>query len=103
MIGGSKAGSSIGKLATAAAPIPNSVAKLAATLVFAFSVTVQLGAIPLHAPLQPAKPQPASRVAVSVTWPPGAKPALQVAPQSIPAGELVTLPPGLPMTETARA
>jgi hypothetical protein len=26
--------------------------------------------------------------------------ALQVDPQSIPAGELVTVPPGLPMTET---
>ena len=57
MTGGSKAAASAGEATTGPAPIPNSVAKLAATLVFAFSVTMQLLAIPLHTPLQPANPQ----------------------------------------------
>jgi hypothetical protein len=103
MSGGSKVAASVGRAAIGAAPIPNSAAKPAATLVFAFSVTVQLVAIPLHAPLQPVSPQPKSGVAVSVTWVIGEKPALQVEPQSMPDGELVTLPPGLPTTETASA
>ena len=103
MIGGSSAAASAGKAATGAAPIPNNVVKLAAAPVFAFNVTVQLVPIPLQAPLQPVSPQPAFGAAVSVTWVIGEKPALQVEPQSIPEGELVTLPPGLPITETARA
>ena len=103
MTGGSKVAASVGRAATGAAPIPNSVAKLAAALAFAFSVMVQLVPSPLHAPLQPANPHAAAGVAVSVTWAPGAKAALQVEPQSIPDGELVTVPPGLPITETARA
>src|SRR5260370_1381807 len=65
MSGGSKADESVGKLATGAAPIPNSVAKLAAALAFAVSVTVQPEAIPLQAPLQPANPQPAAGVLVT--------------------------------------
>jgi hypothetical protein len=81
----------------------NRVVKLAETLVLAFIVTLQLP-IPLHAPPpQPEKPQAVAGLAVSVTCVPGAKLALQVEPQSIPAGELVTLPPGLPATETERA
>src|SRR5580704_3529095 len=103
MIGGRSAAASVGRAASGPAPIPNSVAKLAEALAFAFSVTVQLVPMPLQAPLQPANPQPASGVAVSVTWVIGEKPALQVAPQSIPEGELVALLPGLPITETARA
>ena len=103
MIGGSKAAVSVGMAVTGAAPIPNSEAKLPATLVFAFSVTEQLAAIPPQAPLQPANAQATSGAALNVTWVPAAKLALQAEPQSIPGGELVTLPPGLPITETARA
>jgi hypothetical protein len=102
MTGGSKAAASVGEATTGPAPIPNSVAKLAAMLMFAFSVTVQLLAIPLHAPLHPASPQPRPALAVNVTWVPAAKLALQTEPQSIP-DELVTMPPGLPITETERA
>jgi hypothetical protein len=100
MIGGRSADASAGKAATGAAPIPNSGAKLSAALAFAFMVTVQLAPIPLHAPLQLLNPQALSGVAVSVTWLPALKVAAQVAPQSIPAGELVTLPLGLPITDT---
>jgi hypothetical protein len=75
------------------------VVKLADTLVSAFIVTVQLP-IPLHAPPQPARPQAAAAPAVKVTCVPGTKLALHVAPQSIAEGELVTLPPGLPATDT---
>jgi hypothetical protein len=76
------------------------VEKVADAFVLAFVVTVQLLAMPLHAPPQPAKPQVGAGLAFRVTWAPVEKLALQVDPQSIPAGELVTVPPGLPMTET---
>jgi hypothetical protein len=76
----------------------NRVVKLADTLVFAFIVTLQ-PPIPLHAPPQPERPQAMAGLAVNVTCVPAAKLALQVEPQSIPAGELVTVPPA-PMTET---
>ena len=50
---------------------PNRVRKLADTLVLPFTVTVQLGARPLHPPPdQPKKPQARSGVAVKVTWVP---------------------------------
>ena len=50
---------------------PNSVLKLADTLVFPFKVTVQVGARPLHPPPdQPKKPQARSGLAVRVTWVP---------------------------------
>jgi hypothetical protein len=78
------------------------VVKLADTLALPFSVRVQLLAIPLHAPPQPARPQAKAVPAVKVTWVPGAKLALQVEPQSIPEGELVTLPPGLPIIDADR-
>ena len=64
---------------------------VADTFCTAFMVTVQLP-VPLHAPPQPANPQPAAGVAVKLTKVPRVKPALQVAPQLIPAGELVTVP-----------
>ena len=76
--------------------------KLADTLVFSFSVTMQRPAIPLHAPPQPARPQAIAEVALSVTLVPVSKLALQIEPQLIPDGELVTEPPGSPMTETER-
>src|SRR5439155_25958975 len=77
----------------------NRVVKLADTLVFAFFVT-EHPPIPPQAPSQPARPQAVAGPAVRVTCVPAAKLALQVEPQSIPAGELVTLPPGLPTSET---
>jgi hypothetical protein len=52
--------------------------------------------VPLHAPLQPVNVEPAAAVAVSVTIVPEANDAEQVAPQSIPAGELVTEPEPVP-------
>src|SRR5258708_2207560 len=70
---------------------------VAVTLCAVFMVTTQLPA-PLQAPPQPPKSQLLAGVAVSVTCVPGAKLALHVDPQLIPAGELVTVP--LPVTLT---
>jgi hypothetical protein len=67
------------------------------TLCAAFIVTTQLPT-PLQAPLQPLKPQPSAGVAVSVTCVPAVKFALHVDGQLIAAGELVTEP--LPVTVT---
>jgi hypothetical protein len=72
-------------------------ANVAVTLCAVFIVTTQLPT-PLQAPPQPPKPQPFAGVAVSVTCDPWAKFALHVDPQLIPAGELVTVP--LPVTLT---
>jgi hypothetical protein len=94
---------SVGDVTTGASTGVNRVVKIADTLVFAFNVTEQLLASPLHAPPQLARPQAVAGVAVSVTVVPAPKLALQVEPQSMPDGELVTLPPGLPMTDTERA
>ncbi len=76
------------------------VQNVAVTAWLEFIVTAQLPD-PVQAPLQPPKFQPLG-VAVSVTGVPIAKLALQVEPQLIPDGELVTRPPGLPMIETDR-
>src|SRR5213596_1955879 len=54
-------------------------------------------------PLQPPKVEPAAGAAVSVTAVPLAKLAEQVAPQVIPAGELVTVPLPLPALLTVSA
>jgi hypothetical protein len=59
--------------------------------------------VPEHAPLQPAKAEPAAGVAVSVTVPPLAKVPTQVAPQLMPAGLEVTLPDPAPDFETVSA
>src|SRR5437588_628521 len=48
--------------------------------------------VPVQAPLQPAKMEPASAVAVSVTEAPLAKLPEQAVPQLIPEGEEVTVP-----------
>src|SRR5580704_1376319 len=101
MIGGGSAGTSVGDVTIGVWTVENSVVKAADTLAFAFSVTLQ-PAMPLQAPPQPARPQAAAGVALSVTWVPLLKFALQVEPQSIPAGELVTLPTGMAITETER-
>src|SRR5438552_10027421 len=74
-------------------------AKVAVTVVAAESVTTHVP-VPLQPPpLQPVKVEPAAGVAVSVTAVPLAKLAEQVAPQVIPAGELVTVPLPVPDLE----
>src|SRR5437899_2858783 len=64
-------------------------------------VTVQVP-VPVQAPLQPVNVEPASAVAVSVTVVPCENEAEQVAPQSIPVGELVTVPEPVPDFVTVR-
>src|SRR5574341_798218 len=87
-----------GVLVTVPLPVPGRVtvrvglgAKVAVTLAGVSRVTVQ-GPVPLQAPLQPAKKEPAAGAAVRATRLWVAKLALQVLPQLIPAGALVTLP-----------
>ncbi len=75
---------------------------VAVTVVAAESVTLQ-GPVPVHPPpLQPVKVEPAAALAVSVTAVPLVKLAAQVAPQSMPAGELVTVPLPVPAGVTVR-
>src|SRR5262245_29215060 len=52
--------------------------------------------VPLHAPLHPAKTEPADAAGVSVTGVPAEKLAEHVGPQEIPPGELVMVPPPVP-------
>ena len=73
--------------------------KAASTLEAAFMVTVQ-APVPLQAPLQPAKVEPLAAVGVSVTIVAWLKFALHVAPQLIPAAELVTVPLPVPLRVT---
>ena len=75
---------------------------LAVTDVLAFIVNVQVVAVPLHAPLQPAKTPLPVVVTFSVTALPLVHAALQVVPQLIPTGVLVTVPFGaaVPVLET---
>ena len=70
--------------------------KLAVTVLTASIVTVQ-AAVPAQAPLQPVKVDPVPAAAVMVTLVPKAKLALQVAPQSTPAGVEVTVPVPVPI------
>jgi phage tail protein X len=66
--------------------------KVAETEVAAFTVTKQVP-VPLQPPpVQPAKVKPFPVAAVSVTWVFGVNWVLQVVPQLIPDGELVTVP-----------
>jgi hypothetical protein len=55
--------------------------------------SVQVLALPLHAPPQPLKIQPLAGVSVKVSLVPEPKAALQVGGQLTPLGELVTVPP----------
>jgi hypothetical protein len=56
--------------------------------------------VPEHAPLQPAKVEPAAGAAVRVTAVPGVKDCAQLAPQLIPAGVLITVPVPVPLLVT---
>src|SRR5687767_5816309 len=75
--------------------------KVAVTAFGASMVTWQ-APDPEHAPLQPAKVDPAAGEAVRLTTVPAGKLALHVGPQSMPAGEEVTVPLPLPAFVTVR-
>src|SRR2546422_852650 len=76
--------------------------KVAVTDWAAFIVTTQIP-VPLHpAPLQPLNTDPLAGTADNVTDVPMTNDALHVAPQIIPAGLLVTVPPPLPVLVTVR-
>jgi hypothetical protein len=68
-----------------------------------FIVTVHVRLVPVQAPPQRVKEDEASGVAVSVTVVPTLKDALQAAPQSMPAGVELTVPPPFPVVATASA
>ena len=77
--------------------------KVAVTFWAALMVTVQVP-VPLHPPpLQPVKVEPPLGVAVKVTLVPLVKLVLQVLPQLIPAGLLVTVPVPVPLLVTVKA
>jgi len=72
------------------------VLKVAVTVVAAIRFTVQAPVPVQPPPDQPPNVEPEVAVAVSVTAVPLAKLALQVDPQVMPAGELVTVPVPVP-------
>jgi hypothetical protein len=96
-----------GELVTVPAPVPDLVTvsctgtaeKLAVTAFAALIVTVQVLAVPVHDPDQPLKVDPAVATAVKMTLLFLLKLAAQVAPQLMPAGELVTVPAPVPDLE----
>jgi hypothetical protein len=75
------------------------VVNVAVTAVLAVGLS-EHGPVPEQAPLQPANVAPAAGVAVSVIAAPLAKVPEQVAPQSMPAGALTTLPLPVPALVT---
>src|SRR5882724_3373225 len=77
-------------------------AKVAVTARAALMVRLQVP-VPVQLPLQPEKVEPAAGAAVKVTAVPLVKEAEQVAPQSMPAGALVTVPVPAPALVTVRA
>src|SRR5207244_814751 len=77
--------------------------KVAVTVVAAETVTTHDPVPEQPPPAQPVKVEPAAGVAVNVTVVPLAKLAEQVAPQLIPAGELVTVPLPVPALLTVSA
>ena len=99
-----------GELMTVPLPVPflvtvsvtGLVLKVAVTDVAVLTVTLQLP-VPLQAPLQPAKVEPAAAVAVSVNWAPGVTVSEQSVPQLIPVGVLLTVPLPVPLLVTVSA
>src|SRR5438034_6773068 len=100
-----------GELVTVPLPVPALVTvsvkvgrvKVAVTVVAAETVITH-DPVPVHPPpLQPLKVEPAAGVAVTVTAVPLGKLAEHVAPQVIPAGELVTVPLPVPALLTVSA
>jgi hypothetical protein len=97
----------VGLLVTVPVPVPALVTlnlnagtlNVAVTDFAALIVTLQVP-VPLQAPLQPANVDPAAALAVSVTTVPLLKFALQMVPQLIPAGLLVTVPVPVPALVT---
>jgi len=75
---------------------------VAVTDVAAFSVTAQVPVPVQPPPLQPVNVEPAAGAAVKVTMVPDVKDVVQVAPQEIPAGELVTVPAPAWVTVSAK-
>jgi hypothetical protein len=66
-------------------------------------VTVQVRALPEHAPVHPANVEPGDADAVSVTTVPDANVARQVVPQAIPDGLDATVPaPGPRLVTVSR-
>jgi len=82
--------------------VPPGASKVAVTVSACGSVTTQLP-LPLQPlPLQLAKVSPPVEVAVSVTVMPSSYVAVQVLPQLIPVGTLVTVPVPVPASVTVR-
>ena len=77
--------------------------KVAVTVWAALIVSVQVVFEPLHALPHAAKLEPALGAAVKVTLEPDGKLALQVAPQSSPAGAEETVPAPVPAFVTLNA
>ena len=73
------------------ASVAGKAENLALTDLFAVNRNLQ-SAVPVQAPVHPAKKKPVAGVAVSVTSLPPGKEAAQVVPQSMPAGSLLTTP-----------
>ncbi len=97
----------VGELVTVPLPVSltesvNSCVKVADTLFAALMVTMQLP-VPLQAPPQPVNVQPLAGVSFSVTCVPLPKFALQVEPQLMPVGELVTVPLPVSLTESVNS
>ncbi len=104
----------VGMLATVPVPVPARTTfsttgfgitlKVAVTCWLALSVMVQVELLPLQPPPDhPANDEFAAEASVSVTEVPGAKLALQVGAQAIPAGVLATVPVPVPATVTVSA
>jgi hypothetical protein len=75
--------------------------KVAVTDLTRSTVTVH-GAVPVHAPLQPPKLDPAAAEAISLTDVPARYDSQQSPPHLIPAGVLVTVPRPAPRFATER-
>jgi hypothetical protein len=102
----------VGALVTVPVPVPlfptvsvyvGARLKVAVTVLAVEMATVQVPDALAHAPLQPAKREPAVGVAVKVTLVPIENTAAQLAPQSMPARSLVTVPLPVPPLVTVRA